>query len=229
MQHDPIRLKIKDLLWQRGLSMREASLAIGRNHSYLYRFVERSKPRALTARDTVKLAELLGCEARELRHTSVPPRKRWTRKPRPAPPVPAPAAVSVPEMEVEAAAGPGALNEEYADERARWQLPEAMIRHEGNADPAALRILRVRGNSMEPEMREGDRIVVDTARRVPAMGELFVLWDGDGLVVKRVEKARDPGPLRLRLVSANPDYPPYTCLAEEANIVGKVIWTVKRA
>ena len=227
MQSDPIRLKIKDLLWQRGLSMREASLAIGRNHSYLYRFVERSKPRALTARDTVKLAELLGCEARELRHTSVPPRKRWTRKPRPAPPVPA--AVSVPEMEVEAAAGPGALNEEYADERARWQLPEAMIRHEGNADPAALRILRVRGNSMEPEMREGDRIVVDTARRMPAMGELFVLWDGDGLVVKRVEKARDPGPLRLRLVSANPDYPPYTCLAEEANIVGKVIWTVKRA
>ena len=227
MQPDPIRLKIKDLLWQRGLSMREASLAIGRNHSYLYRFVERSKPRALTARDTVKLAELLGCEARELRHTSVPPRKRWTRKPRPAPPVPV--AVSVPEMEVEAAAGPGALNEEYADERARWQLPEAMIRHEGNADPAALRILRVRGNSMEPEMREGDRIVVDTARRMPAMGELFVLWDGDGLVVKRVEKARDPGPLRLRLVSANPDYPPYTCLAEEANIVGKVIWTVKRA
>ncbi len=58
---------------------------------------------------------------------------------------------------------------------------------EGDADPQALRILKVRGISMEPEFREGDRLVVDTARCVPAPGELFVLWDGTGLVVKRVE------------------------------------------
>jgi len=132
---------------------------------YLYSFVELSNPRTLTARDAVKLAELLGCEPEELRHRTVPPRKRWARKQRPAPLVPPAAACSVPEMEVEAAAGPCALYDEHADEKARWQLPEAMIRHEGNADPAALRILRVRGNSMEPEMREGDRIVVDTDRR----------------------------------------------------------------
>ena len=81
-----------------------------------------------------------------------------------------------------------------------------MIRHEGDANPEGLRILRVRGNSMEPEMREGDRLVVDTARRVPATGEMFVLWDGNGLVVKRIETVREPGPPRLRLISANPDY-----------------------
>ena len=182
MTPDPIRRKIKDLLWRRGLSLREASIAIGRNHSYLYRFVERAKPRALAFRDTEKLARLLGCEPDELRHETVPARKRWTRKPAPEPPVSPsvspPAMAEVPEMEVEAAAGPGVLNEEFATETARWQLPEAMIRHEAGADPGHLHILRVRGNSMEPEMREGDRIVVDTARRTPAMGELFVLWDG---------------------------------------------------
>ena len=76
-------------------------------------------------------------------------------------------------MEVEAAVGTDALTEEFAAEKARWYLPEAMIRHEGGVDSAAPRILRVRGNSIEPEMREGDRIVVDTARRVllfPALG-----------------------------------------------------------
>ena len=117
---------------------------------------------------------------------------------------------TVAEMEVEAAAGPGAWHEEFVLEKARWRLPEGMVRHEGDADPEALRILRVRGNSMEPEMREGDRLVVDTARRVPGAGELFVLWDGDGLVVKRVEPAHEPGPPKLRLHSANPAYPPYT-------------------
>ncbi len=29
--------------------------------------------------------------------------------------------------------------------------------------------------------------MVDVARRVPATGEMFVLWDGNGLVVKRIE------------------------------------------
>ncbi len=215
MQRDPIRQKIHDLLWERGLSMREASLAMGRNPSYLHRFVELAKPKALAARDTQQLARLLGCRPAELRHATVP-EASWE----------APLA-TVPEMDVEAAAGPGALADEFVAERARWQIPEAMIRHEGHADPSALRILMVRGNSMEPEMAEGDRLMVDTGRRAPATGELFVLWDGAGLVVKRVAHQRGEPP-RLRLISANPDYEPYECLADEINVVGKVIWTVRR-
>ena len=131
------------------------------------------------------------------------------------------------EVEVEAAAGAGAWNDDFVHEKARWRLPEAMVRHEGDADPEALRILRVRGNSMEPELRDGDRIFVDTARTVPAPGELFVLWDGAGLVVKRVEALTGEG--RLRLVSAHPDYPPYERPADEVHIVGKVLWKVTRA
>ena len=60
------------------------------------------------------------------------------------------------------------------------------LRHECGANRDNLKILKVRGNSMEPEMREGDRVVVDTARRQPAIGELFVLSDGTGVVVKPV-------------------------------------------
>ena len=40
-----------------------------------------------------------------------------------------------------------------AAETARRYLPQAMVHYEGDAD-------RVRGNSMEPEMREGDRLLV---------------------------------------------------------------------
>ena len=40
---------------------------------------------------------------------------------------------------------------------------------------------------MEPLVGEGDRLIVDISRRSPATGELAVLWDGLGLVVKRVE------------------------------------------
>ena len=51
---------------------------------------------------------------------------------------------TVAEMEVETAARPGAWNEEFVIEKARWRMPEGMVRHEGDADP------EVRGNSMKP-------------------------------------------------------------------------------
>ena len=103
-----------------------------------------------------------------------------------------------------------------------------MIRHEGDADPGSLRVLRARGDSMEPLISDGDRLLVDLARRTPGTGEMAVLWDGSGLVVKRVEVMPHEEPPRLRLHSANPEYEPYTCLAEEAHIVGKVVWTLRK-
>ena len=50
-----------------------------------------------------------------------------------------------------------------------------------------------------------------------------MLWGGGGLVVERVESVPRTDPPRLRLTSANPAYPPYTCLADEAHMVGTVI------
>ena len=131
-------------------------------------------------------------------------------------------------MEVEASAGPGVLADEFVIEKARWFLPERMIRYEGDASPDDLRILRVRGDSMEPEMREGDRLMVNVAWRVPATGEMFVLWDGSGLVVKRIEHVQDADPHRLRRKSTNSGYDDYTCDPEEVHIVGKVLWTLRR-
>ena len=129
-------------------------------------------------------------------------------------------------MEVKADAGPGDFNDEFVLEKARWRIPEAMIRYEGDAEPGALRIVKVRWVSMEPELCEGDHLVIDTARRVPAAGELFALWDGTGLVVKRVEPR--PGDETLRLHSTNPDWPPYSGRASDIHIGGKVLWKVTR-
>ena len=156
----------------------------------------------LLRRNDLTLAGMLGCDPEELRHEVVPKR----RPPRLPAGLPGAPLVAVPEVAVEVSAG---------------------------AEPGNLRILRVRGNSMGPELRDGDRIVVDVSRRLPATGETFVLWDGIGLVVKRLEVARgdaagDHEPARLRLISANPDYAPYSCLVQDAHILGKVLWVVSR-
>jgi len=226
MQPDPPRDSLRQALWKNGMSLAEASLAIGRNKAYLHQYFSRRMPRVLSHQDSEALGKLLGSDPAEFRHDELPAPKPWTGKRRKTPAA-APALATVMEVEVEASAGPGAFAEEFVQERARWRLPEVMVRHEGHADPDALRILRVRGNSMEPELRDGDRVVVDTARRIPVTGELFVLWDGTGLVVKRVAGLSADG--MLSLLSANPDYPAYECRAEEAHIVGKVVWKFTRA
>lgn len=209
--------------------MREASLAIGRNQSYLHGFLERESPKVLSHQDAEKLAGLLGCEADELHHAERPPRRMGTRtkkRGRTEPdgsPMPL---VGISEVEVEASAGPGAFTEEFVAERARWYLPEGMIRYEGGARPDAVRILRVRGVSMEPDLSAGDRLLVDITQRVPETGEMFVLWDGNGVVIKRVEYVN--GTQELRLKSANPEYKDYTVPIRDVRIGGKVLWTVRR-
>jgi len=235
VRRDPLRLRLKDLLRRNDLTLAAASLAIGRNKTYLQQYVDRGIPAVLGYRDSETLAGMLGCDPSELRHDIVPKRRPMKRKPprMPAKLPGAPVAV-IPEVRVEVSAGTGALAREFVSETALWHWPENMIRHEAGAEPGDLRILRVRGNSMEPELRDGDRIVVDVSRRLPATGETFVLWDGIGLVVKHVEVVRgdavdDDDPSRLRLISANPDYAPYSCLARDAHILGKVVWVVRRA
>ncbi len=88
-----------------------------------------------------------------------------------------------------------------------------MLRHEGGVEPANVRILRARGDSMEPAVHDGDRLLVDTGRKTPATGEM---------AVPRAD------PPRLRLISANPAYDPYDCLAGKAHIAGTVIWVLGR-
>ena len=71
--------------------------------------------------------------------------------------------------------------------------------------------------------------MIDTSRRAPDTGEMFVLWDGNGLVVKRVERvAEGGGQAGLRLKSANAEYADYTAPAGDVHIVGKVLWTVRK-
>ena len=55
MERDPVRQKLRDLLWKRGLTMAAASLALGRNRAYLHQYLERGLPKVLNYPDSVTL------------------------------------------------------------------------------------------------------------------------------------------------------------------------------
>lgn len=76
------------------------------------------------------------------------------------------------------------------------------------------------GDSMEPEIRAGDVLVVATTYTEAVEGQLVVVHTDDGLVVKRHQRTRDGG---WEFVSTNPKYPPRRATGED-RLVGRVAW-----
>ena len=229
MPLDPVRRQLLRLLAENRSNLRTASLALGRNESYLHQFIHRGTPRVLAEDDREILAEHLGCSPDELRHDrSV--RLEARRKPPPsAGPHSAPKGHSVvPEIEVRAAAGTAAWNDGLEEIRETWLFADPLIRHEFGARPDDLRMIKVDGVSMEPLLSSGDRILIDLSRTVPVPPGIFVIWDGMGLVAKHVEHLPHSEPPTVVLKSLNPEYKSYERSVDEVHIVGKAIWVSRK-
>jgi phage repressor protein C with HTH and peptisase S24 domain len=239
MNLDPIRLRVLELIEHTGTDLKKASLACGKNAAYVHQFIYRGTPKILPEDVRKSLADHLRVADHELRHLSVPQRKpashgqgkhddQAVAEDRKAPRRSAVGFSPVTEIDVRASAGSGALNEGLEEAKATWLFPEAVIRHELRARAEDLHIITVDGDSMEPLLSSGDRIMVDTSQRVPVPPGIFVIWDGMGVVAKRVEHTPHSEPAKVIIKSLNPEYQTYERDAEEVNIVGRVIWAAKR-
>jgi phage repressor protein C with HTH and peptisase S24 domain len=231
---DPTRLRVMNLIQERGTDLKNASLAIGRNAAYLHQYITRGIPKVLPEDAREALAALLGVPDSEIR----PPPEPGARLPPAETPEMAPPRrrarasldgfAAIPELDVRASAGAGALNDGLEDAKATWLFSETMIRHEFRARPEDLRVITIDGDSMEPLLSSGDRILVDTSQRVPVPPGIFVIWDGMGVVAKRVEHIPNSEPATVVIKSVNPDYQTYERGAEEVHMIGRVIWAAKR-
>lgn len=74
--------------------------------------------------------------------------------------------------------------------------------------------------------------MVDTQDRSPSPPGIFVVWDGFGLVVKRMEMVPYSDPPKVRLISRNREYSTLELPAEDVHINGRVfgkwLWTCLR-
>ncbi len=84
-------------------------------------------------------------------------------------------------------------------------------------------LMDIFGNSMEPEMKDGDTILIDESQKDILAGAIYAVGVDDTIMVKRLEKH----PKKLVLLSDNKDYSPIYLQGGEINsvrIIGKVIW-----
>lgn len=234
MDLDPTRLRVMKLIQQKRTDLKKASLAIGRNAAYLQQYLYRGIPKTLPEDAREALAVFLGVPEESLRpaktESAVEPALPQVVAASPPTAIGGgmPGFSQVPELDVRASAGHGAFHEGDEEIKAVWMFPDAVIRHELRARSANLRIITIDGDSMEPLLASGDRVLVDTSQRVPAPPGIFVIWDGLGIVAKRIEHIPTAEPSRIVIKSVNPIYGDYERPTEEVNIIGRVIWAGKK-
>ncbi len=124
---------------------------------------------------------------------------------------------------VAASAGGGSavLEEKEGDP---YYFRRSWVRDRLSARPEDLRMIFVAGDSMEPTLCQSDMILVDITKKSPSPPGIFVLFDGFGLVAKRIEFLSNSKPPSLRIISDNPQYLPYDRAVSEVQIIGRVVW-----
>ena len=220
--------QLKLLRQRAGLSIREVAQQLGMEHGSSYQHYEdRFKKPMLPLELVMKLVPIFeagGVEASEL-YALAGVNATGERPLVATAPARAPTdarTIRIEELDVRASAGAG-LTGDNEKVVAEWQVPSGVVRGYSTAPATEMRIITVMGDSMEPALLPGQRVLVDTGDRKPSPPGIFVVWDGLGLVIKRVQMVPHSEPPRVKITSDNVKYETYERTLDEAYIQGRVI------
>lgn len=207
MEKDDPRAALERLIADRRDDYSALSKMLGRNAAYVQQYIKRGSPKRLPERERAMLAGYFGVDERVLGASPTPPGRAAMRK--------------VPLLDVAASAGSGAFSngEQLAG---RVDFDEKWLRKMG-ADPAHVKLIRVKGDSMLPLLADGDDIMVDEAAATRALKKgVHVIRMDDALLVKTVKPLTGG---RLSVMSENEAFQSWLDVAaNDVTIIGRVIW-----
>lgn len=128
----------------------------------------------------------------------------------------------IPMVEARLSAGTGSF-ENGGDSDRRYAFRTDFLSRKGQI--AQMVLMRVSGDSMEPEIYHNDVVLIDQSQTTPQAGTMFAVAVEDMVYIKMV----DALPGKIVLKSCNPAYAPLEIdtrgdLADGIRIVGKAIW-----
>ena len=131
--------------------------------------------------------------------------------------------LQVPKIKARLSAGGGSFETE-PDIKEYYSFRKDWLSKKGKSRDMVL--MDIFGNSMEPELKEGDTVLIDQSQKAVLAGAIYAVGFDDTIVVKRLEKR----PKELVLLSENERYPMMRFRDEEMDnvrIIGKVIWVCR--
>jgi phage repressor protein C with HTH and peptisase S24 domain len=131
--------------------------------------------------------------------------------------------VHVPKVAARLSAGGGSF-ETASKIEGHFAFQRSWLTQKG--DPGRMVLMDVSGDSMEPEIRDGDMVLIDRSRVEMLAGAIYAVGVDEAILVKRVEKQ----PNALVLHSDNPRYAPMVLRGDETagvRMIGRVIWVCR--
>lgn len=189
--------------------------------------------RTKTSRSLTKIAAALGVSTEWLADGKGAPFPTSSTPPSPVEQLPGsrPVAASNPEhpsrtkipkvAELKLSAGITGFGIELDDrDNGEWDLPTRWLEKKG-FNPRHLIAIEVKGESMEPNLYEGDLVVINTADTNLVNGEVYAInYEGEA-VIKRL--IREGGMWYLSSDNTQPKFARRVCHGRECIVVGKVV------
>lgn len=108
--------------------------------------------------------------------------------------------------------------EEYVSFRKDW------IKNSLRVKENQLAVITVKGDSMEPRLRDGDIVLLDMSVRIIEDNSIYALQFNGGLSIKRVQRFMSGA---VEIISDNKTYKPEHLTpdqAENIRVIGRVVW-----
>lgn len=130
--------------------------------------------------------------------------------------------INVPLVKARLSAGQG-IFEVAGDIEGYCAFSSAFLHRKGN--PESMVVMKVQGDSMQPEIMDGDAVLIDQSKKEVRLGRIYAVGFEDAIYLKRIDK--EPGKIILK--SVNPDYRPIVIdLGEQMfdmfRVIGQVLW-----
>lgn len=206
-----VEKRIEDLQTNPFALAQASGISYDKLRSVIRKDSRRSDPKFETAREI--------CEALDLEFYIGPRRERGTVE---VAVIEGEEFATVPRFDARLAAGPGANNDTSAELGAVAFRRDWLARH--RIAPAQAMVMTVQGDSMTPTLADGDLVLIDRRRTLPAGRRIYALTGPDGDErIKRIERLPDA----LVLHSDNPAFPTEIIQPADAariRILGEAIW-----
>lgn len=211
-----IKIHVRKLLEEKGLSLNSLSIQFGKNSSYLQKFVKESSPKRLDEEVRKKLARVLEVNEQELTDITLTPSPNHLNVPITE------NIVSIDIVDAVACCGCGIDNLEE-NVIGSWNLPLQEFKDITFTTPDNVKMLKVKGDSMETTLKDGDWVLVDISVKHPNSDGLFLLMLSTGISVKRLQGTISD---EIIIKSDNPKYNDFNQKLVDIIILGKVIYTL---
>lgn len=119
-------------------------------------------------------------------------------------------------LSLKASAGSGIQNFEI-ETIGSIQLPKTLFKTPQNQDH--LKLIEVQGDSMEPTIKDGTYLIINTNQSNLIDGGIYAIILDDQILIKRLQKT----PNGIKIISDNPKYTPIEYNPKETNINFKIL------